>query len=381
MTDYILNQEQENSLWRTATIVFDTSALLNLYEFSEKSRDDIFNFIASKLKNKIWLPYNVQYEYIKNREKPINSAIKSYEDLIINYKSMYENFVQIKNRTKSGEKHPTINPEIISGLEKEMGVFKENFDKEIKSKISILNGSKENDDIYNFIIKNFSFGKPYSHSKIIEIIKEGEFRYANFLPPGYMDQKDKLGFQKYADLIIWKQIIEYSNDEKKPIILIMDDLKEDWWVLDKKRKPIMPRPELVEEIRESGNAEFWMYTISDFLKKFPELIEETTIQEVQNVTDNRDELYKGKILLTAHRSREEPFRIKRLQNVANFLELIIDIDNLFELNDYKGMLTATWKKNPTDFEKSSVELGWEHENEPSGNVSHETAGNIYNRFG
>ncbi len=366
MTDYILNQEQENSLWRTATIVFDTSALLNLYEFSEKSRDDIFNFIASKLKNKIWLPYNVQYEYIKNREKPINSAIKSYEDLIINYKSMYENFVQIKNRTKSGEKHPTINPEIISGLEKEMGVFKENFDKEIKSKISILNGSKENDDICNFIIKNFSFGKPYSHSKIIEIIKEGEFRYANFLPPGYMDQKDKLGFQKY---------------EKKPIILIMDDLKEDWWVLDKKRKPIMPRPELVEEIRESGNAEFWMYTISDFLKKFPELIEETTIQEVQNVTDNRDELYKGKILLTAHRSREEPFRIKRLQNVANFLELIIDIDNLFELNDYKGMLTATWKKNPTDFEKSSVELGWEHENEPSGNVSHETAGNIYNRFG
>ncbi|HJR99758.1 MAG TPA: PIN-like domain-containing protein, partial [Flavobacterium sp.] len=221
------------------------------------------------------------------------------------------------------------------------------------------------------------FGNPYSHSKIIEIIKEGEFRYANFLPPGYMDQKDKLGFQKYADLIIWKQIIEYSNNEKKPIILIMDDLKEDWWVLDKKRKPIMPRPELIEEIRESGNAEFWMYTISDFLKKFPELIEETTIQEVQNVTDNRDELYNGKILLTAHRSREEPFRIKRLQNVANFLELIIGIDNLLELNDYKGILTATWKTKPTDFEKSSIELGWEHENEPRVNVCHETAANSY----
>ncbi len=39
--------------------------------------------------------------------------------------------------------------------------------------------------------------------------------------------KKKKGFQKYGDLIIWKEILRYSSVQKKTIILICNDKKED----------------------------------------------------------------------------------------------------------------------------------------------------------
>ena len=87
--------------------------------------------------------------------------------------------------------------------------------------------------------------------KLFEIIKEGEVRYRNMLPPGYMDDnevyKKKKGFQKYGDLIIWKEILRYSSVQKKPIILICNDKKEDWFNADKKSELESPRHELLKE--------------------------------------------------------------------------------------------------------------------------------------
>lgn len=59
--------------------------------------------------------------------------------------------------------------------------------------------------------------------------KEGEKRYKNNTPPGFCDAKNKDGVQKYSDLIIWKEIIRFAENNKKNILFVTDDVKSDWW--------------------------------------------------------------------------------------------------------------------------------------------------------
>ena len=84
-----------------------------------------------------------------------------------------------------------------------------------------------------------------------------------------MDEEDKIGTQRYGDLIIWKEIIAYSRSKSLPIIYICNDLKEDYY--DPENKTIdIPRHELIKEFIDETGQLFWMYTLSSFLEKLKE---------------------------------------------------------------------------------------------------------------
>jgi hypothetical protein len=54
------------------------------------------------------------------------------------------------------------------------------------------------------------------------------------IPPGYRDKNPKKeGFKKYGDGVLWFQVIDYAKSQKKTIILITDDQKDDWWRIEK----------------------------------------------------------------------------------------------------------------------------------------------------
>jgi hypothetical protein len=371
---YNLNTENEKELWQNAIFIFDTSSILNFYEYSKPTINDLFSTTLTDLKDRLWLPYNVSSEYINNRNKPINKAKNTYDNLKRNIKVIYDNFEQIKNRTKSKEKHPYVSSDIFSELETHLTIFKTKLESEIITKEKELDGIKVNDEILLKIKTFFSIGTEFSYSEITDIIKEGEFRYRNSIPPGYKDENDKLGFQKYGDLIIWKQIINEAKKSKKPVIFIMDDLKEDWWILNKKRQPISPRTELIDEILEISNNRFWMYKTDDFFVKSKFLIHSKiaehsieNIKEISKITGPKN--YKH-IELSANREDDEPWRLKRLEDVAKFYNNVISDLNLSELYDHKGMLSVYWHKHPSEIEKATIESAWENENEPNDNVEH-----------
>lgn len=70
-----MNDEKETYLWNNAIFVFDSSSLLDLYFVPKNSREKIYEEIFKKLENRLWLPFHVQYEYLKNREKIIIKPI------------------------------------------------------------------------------------------------------------------------------------------------------------------------------------------------------------------------------------------------------------------------------------------------------------------
>lgn len=68
------SQEEEDALWQNATIVFDTSALCSLYDLTDHYRLTMVSILSS-LKDRIWIPYQVKEEYLRNRKKAITNPI------------------------------------------------------------------------------------------------------------------------------------------------------------------------------------------------------------------------------------------------------------------------------------------------------------------
>jgi RNA polymerase sigma factor (sigma-70 family) len=83
------------------------------------------------------------------------------------------------------------------------------------------------------------------------------------------------------------QILEKSKAEKKSIILISDERKEDWiWKL-KNGKTIGPRQELIEEMKTFSGENFHIYSSERFLNfgqmYLQENVNDKAIQEIESI--------------------------------------------------------------------------------------------------
>src|SRR5258706_533380 len=100
----------------------------------------------------------------------------------------------------------------------------------------------------------------------------------------------KRGFKKYGDGVLWFQVIEYAKSQKKPIILVTDDQKDDWWRIEK-GKTLGPRPELITEISTKAKVAFYMYNASQFLKYAKDFlglhVKQEAIEEIKEVEINQ----------------------------------------------------------------------------------------------
>ena len=84
LNKYELTPEREKELLRNAIIVFDTSALLDLYYYSENTRHKLFENVFEKIKDRLWIPAQVAFEFSKNRKNVLLKPIQSYKDLMDN---------------------------------------------------------------------------------------------------------------------------------------------------------------------------------------------------------------------------------------------------------------------------------------------------------
>ena len=72
-----------NVIWERGVIVLDTNILLNLYRYSEATRDDILSAME-KLKDRLWMPYQVGLEYFNNRINTFTAIVDMHKSFIHN---------------------------------------------------------------------------------------------------------------------------------------------------------------------------------------------------------------------------------------------------------------------------------------------------------
>lgn len=172
----------------------------------------------------------------------------------------------------------------------------------------------------------FKVGREFSFEEIIEITKEGKHRYEFKIPPGYGDfyKKEKLGTQIFGDLIIWKQILEYSKERKKPIIFITNDItkENDWCYRDMDATELRiysPREELIKEIKDYSSVDFWMYNLPQFLyqanKRIESKVQEETIQNLFQLVNQKDS-----------RSQYLAFKCENCGRIHKYYESEVDLE-------------------------------------------------------
>ena len=236
--------------------IFDTNIFLNLYSYKEETRNDFFRFL-SKLKEKIWMPFHVGLEYqmkrldiIKEAKKVFRDANKSLDDIKELEKSLkviVDRFPSLSSETE----------ELLKNINNLIDNYRNSLNELDKNQPCV----RSHDEIREQLNKLFDgrIGKEPDQEFINNVEKEGEERYKNKLPPGFEDDKKKGDFfygnvkyqNKFGDLIIWKQIIEYikENHEINNVIFVTDDSKDDWWfnIESNGKKKIGPHAFLIDE--------------------------------------------------------------------------------------------------------------------------------------
>ncbi len=308
---YDFDQKIFSELWNNCIFVFDTNVLLDLYRYSKESSQNVIQILNSIKSNRLWLPYQVAHEYHDNRIAVIKEQIRIYERFEESESVLKESFKKkfieelnkFRQNPKMEKRHPFITntSNILNELEYELeavnesieSIYKYNDFIQLKRYRNYYTKLLVSDSILEKVSDIFDncIGEKYSYDVLQKIEKIGDFRYQNSIPPGYMDSKEKENLKKFGDLIIWNQILEKAKKEKRSIIFITNETKEDWWLKDGK-KILGPRPELINEFSDETNLLFYMYSIDEFIKyaqnykimkidKNDELQVQSTIKEIE----------------------------------------------------------------------------------------------------
>ncbi|HJV26725.1 MAG TPA: PIN domain-containing protein [Aromatoleum sp.] len=267
-------------LWADCVFVLDANILLNLYRYSDATRDE-FVEILEALKDRLWLPHRAAEEYFDNRLTVIAQQEKAYEDALKTIKGLEESL-------SNAREHPFLSDGL---MRKFSGVLQEVVAELGETKKNHA-GRMSQDGVHKTVAELFDgrVGSPYPNVELEEICKDGEDRYARKVPPGYKDE-GKGGavdaYRKFGDLIVWRQIMDRASEVKKPVIFISDDKKEDWWQIFR-GKTLGPRPELIAEFTATTEQQFYMYPADRFLEYAAKIVKrDVTPESVNEVRDLR----------------------------------------------------------------------------------------------
>ena len=283
---YEPTKEQIDDTWANGVVVFDANALLNLYRYTAETREDMLRAIVY-FKDRLFMPYQVGYEYHNNRVSVINGVDNAYQELLDKQSKLSED--KLKAVINEYTRHPSID---VSALHKIREQFITNLKKELDKQKKAHPDFLADDTIRTQLTELYAkkVGKPYSKEELKKIYAEAKERFEQKIPPGYRDgetKKEKDEQHMYGDYIIWKELISLISKEKKQIMFITDDRKDDWWTSEK-GKIIRPREELIKEFFEKTGIRILIYSADSFLayvkeRKLLKTIKDESIKEVKEV--------------------------------------------------------------------------------------------------
>lgn len=317
-----MNKCKEDKLWEDAIIIFDTSSLCAMYDMTKDAMDAMTEILGF-LNDRIWLPAQVLEEYHRNREKVIANPIREkYQnpDFIAQGRTMLEGMKQFFEKHKEYPYfHPYMSEKALADCEKLRETINDSL-KQLKVTIGVEQKSRKSEieelkdvDGLRDKIDELAHGVSFDYFELMNIVQEGEVRYRNSIPPGYMDdpknnpRSDKKGFRIFGDLIIWKEVLQEAKRQKKPVVFVCNDVKEDWYITSKDSTDKKPRTELLKEFETITGQEIVFYDLSQFVNQL----------ETQYKDEKASGMLKGLdavISVLAHIDREKRFATYKRDN-------------------------------------------------------------------
>jgi hypothetical protein len=261
-------------LWNTATISMDANVLLATYEFSSRTRKELFAMFDS-IQDRIWVPYRFAEEFQTRRLTVISRQVSSYQEARKTVNNLLDNHFKIKNR------HPFVSKTSLISLEK---ICKELSKGEIEHQKLF-----SNDPHFTKIsdLLDGKIGKRLSDEELLTAIEEGRKRFEAEFPPGYKDNK-KPEPEKFGDYFGWRELLARGRENKTPLIFVTNETKSDWWHIHNGDTRIGPRHELVDEYFNASGQTLYIYSLLEFMRyaknHLDQEISSATLQEVAELS-------------------------------------------------------------------------------------------------
>src|SRR3954468_24456320 len=99
---YNIDDEELKKHWQQDVFSFDANVLLNLYRYTPNTRKAFFDLLT-KIKDRIFIPYQAAYEYHKNRLTVINAQKAAYKEI---RETLLKKKNEIEAKLNEFKKHP-----------------------------------------------------------------------------------------------------------------------------------------------------------------------------------------------------------------------------------------------------------------------------------
>ncbi|MGJ8597572.1 PIN-like domain-containing protein [Sulfitobacter sp.] len=259
-------------IWDEPIFAFDANILLHLYRYSPDTRSELIELI-DKISQHLWLPEQAAYEYLKNRPTVISEQIGNLEIArkeVCDSKSKLTD--QLKN--KNTRSYPYYSEAAKDKYEDGTRALLDELDKSLLEISGLYNDDPTKEKIADWF--EGRTGQSFTATEFDQHCEDGEVRYLEKTPPGYADAEDKRKKDtlaekrsRYGDWLIWRQLMDHAKAEKRDVIFVTDDAKEDWWQKKGEKgdgEIITPRPELIEEFYRETGQHVLVYSFLKFLK-------------------------------------------------------------------------------------------------------------------
>ncbi len=298
------SEQEIADIWAGATVSVDSSVLLNLYQYGPDAREQLLGAME-RIGDRLWLPYKAVEEFLWKREevivrqdagfREIRQAFKAVSDALTKYER--DRSVDVRLLPVDLKQLQDLAKRAIHESNKVLGEAEKHHidvaDDPVLRRLNEIVGDRSGDAIPN--------------AERETRYREARARYERQVPPGYVDN-GKQEPEKFGDFLVWRELLDHASEVKRPVVLVTDDLKPDWWLRQnqwpKSRRPkgqkadeprlIGPRHELMAEMQRVAGVRFHLSTSDDFLRYAQQSLgiekNEAVIEEVREVARSAEAL-------------------------------------------------------------------------------------------
>ena len=276
------SDEDISAIWKTATFVFDTNVLLHAYRYKPELQIQLLDY-WELLRDRVWLPYQVALEYHRNAPNAIMgeqlSAYKAMKEAVTGARESLANKLQKLHDQNKG-RYLSLDPAPLmvalqSGFDAAMQMIDDTKDS-VPTGTTIAQARERINTIFAGRV-----GAPFPFERQAQAYQEAEHRYRYQIPPGFADEVDKTGTDRYGDVILWLQTIDFAKNQRTSIIFVTDDAKIDWW------EDGRPHRVLAQEMYERAGVALLQLRAAQFLSGVRQYL---NIEVEQEVIDEADEV-------------------------------------------------------------------------------------------
>lgn len=231
------------SIFDEADIVIDSTVLLSLYRLSAGTRDSWYQ-VLDLVAGRLVMPHQVAVEFTRNADTSRSEIVTSYARLL----GAVHSLRALPKELFTGGRH------LQADRIKHLGDL---IQKHLDPLVDALTESRDGDSAIVEAANDVVLAKVASlfESRIMpepdpRTIRERvtefvTYRAPNQVPPGWKDLAKPTPLRQAGDYLLWAEVLDHAASAHRPVILVTDDGKDDWWL--KANGTMEPAPELAVE--------------------------------------------------------------------------------------------------------------------------------------